>query len=209
MRLACEWQHERTRTHAPGILRIWGLDVTVSTVGSGQAACSWVTAACQEPWAIGCRVNNQRRMPGHPAEWKSSASPLPLGSSVMEPLHDAARQIQLRLFGHFTVTSVLDDESRAGIDRDLDIVELWAGVMSVTLAGRRRGYRAEAFALIRVPGTSDVPGPKCEDLTSEFGFINALTLVLRLRAGGLLGMSPVCSSFVFSNMANTKRIPLR
>lgn len=189
-------------THAPGVLASLGLHVLASIDGSvglrakGRGTQVHAHATEQGSSEFYCRLCQASC---------GSSFPLPWLSSAMEPLRDAAREIQLRLLGRFTVANVLDDESLTGISRDLDMVELWAGVMSVTFAGRRRGYRAVAFDLVRVPGTSDVPGPKSEDLTSEVGFVNALTLVLRLRVGALLGMSPVCSSFVFSNMVNTKR----
>ena len=37
------------------------------------------------------------------------------------------------------------------------------------------------------------------------GFSLALSYVARLREGGLLWLAPVCSSFAFPNISNTKR----
>ena len=83
---------------------------------------------------------------------------------------DAARRCTLVLFNKYTVESVLDVVAQPQ-DRDLDIVELWSGVGSITVAGRQRGHRAEPFDLHRAPGSTDIEGPLCEDLCTETGFL--------------------------------------
>lgn len=96
----------------------------------------------------------------------------------------------------------------APADRDLDVVELWAGVASVAGAATRAQYRASAFDLHRVPGVTNVPGDDCEDITTMTGFKAAVALVLRLREGGLLALGPDCSSFTFPNSSRHKRSSL-
>jgi len=101
-----------------------------------------------------------------------------------------------------TLAAALDS---APADRDLDVVELWAGVGSIAGAATRAQYRAAAFDLHRVPGVTDMPGEGCEDLTTMTGFKAAVSLVLRLREGGLLALGPDCSSFTFPNSSRHKR----
>jgi hypothetical protein len=78
----------------------------------------------------------------------------------------------------------------------LEVVEVWSGVEAVARVASRKGFRVQAFDFVRSPS---------EDITAEAGFHTALTYVLRLRQGGLLGLAPVCSSFIFPNSCNTKR----
>ena len=112
----------------------------------------------------------------------------------------AAKQCQLKLFGN-TVKSILEANDLR--DRDLDVVELWSGVGSIVKAAQT--HAAVPFDINRRPGVTDVEGPGNEDITSPAGFNKALDYVLRLRPSGLLFMAPVCSSFSFCNMHNTKR----
>ena len=95
--------------------------------------------------------------------------------------------------------------SWAPSERDLDVVELWAGVASIARAAERSYFRSAAFDLHRIPGVTDVPGDKCEDITITTGFKRAIMLVLRLREGGLLALGPDCSSFTFPNSSRHKR----
>ncbi len=44
-----------------------------------------------------------------------------------------------------------------------------------------------------------------EDILTKDGFVAAVRYTLRLVAGGLLWMAPVCSSFGFMNASNCKR----
>ena len=81
-------------------------------------------------------------------------------------------------------------------ERDLDVVELWAGKESVANAGRSLNLEVAAFDILRKPE---------EDITSLSGFRLALALVLRVRRFGLLHMAPVCSSFGFMNSSRCQR----
>ena len=108
----------------------------------------------------------------------------------------------ITVFG-YTVASAL--ASFADVPRDLEVVELWAGVASVAGAAVAGGVPAASFDVRRQPGVTDAPGPESEDIITEPGFRNALRLVGRLRNRGLLWMAPVCSSWGFANSANTGR----
>jgi hypothetical protein len=66
------------------------------------------------------------------------------------------------------------------------------------------GLQAAGYDINRIPGTTDVPKSKTsENIISQEGFENAVALVM--RCSGLLWMAPVCSSWIFCNMSNTKR----
>ena len=119
----------------------------------------------------------------------------------MKPIH-----CSLLIFG-LTVSSVLDS---ANEQRDLDVAELWSGVEAIVSAARVAGFTAEPFDKFRVPGVTDTDDPDTtEDILLEAGFRRALSLVLRLRPGGLLWMAPVCSSWIFLNLKNTMRTRVR
>jgi hypothetical protein len=107
----------------------------------------------------------------------------------------AARSCAVVCFG-FTVAAVLDSVQWKRTPRDLDLVEFWAGVGSVAAAGLDRGLKAETF---------EKNSSNQQNFFSLEGFMTAVTMIMRLRPGGLLGMAPTCSSFVFANVANTKR----
>lgn len=95
-----------------------------------------------------------------------------------------------------TVPDVLTSAVWQPARRDLDVVEVWSGCASVVQAARRQGMRAEPFDLVNSPE---------QDILTAEGFAAAVRLAMRIRPGGLLAMAPVCSSFVFANMRNTKR----
>lgn len=108
-----------------------------------------------------------------------------------------------KAFG-WTVDMILEEPRWKQLPRDLHVVELWCGVMAIVLAARAKGLKAEGYDINRIPGTTDVPKSKMsENIISQEGFENAVTLVMRCM--GLLWMAPVCSSWIFANMANTKR----
>ena len=112
------------------------------------------------------------------------------------------RACTLLIFG-LTVASVLDSASE---QRDLDVVELWSGVESIVSAARAAGFTAMPFDKFRNEGVTDTDDPETtEDILLEAGFRRALSLVLRLRSGGLLWMAPVCSSWIFLNLSRTMR----
>ena len=116
---------------------------------------------------------------------------------AMNPIH-----CSLLIFG-LTVSSVLDSACE---QRDLDVVELWSGVAAIVSAAEAAGFTAKPFDKFRILGVTDTNDPNTtEDILLEAGFRRALSLVLRLRPGGLLWMAPVCSSWIFLNLRNTKR----
>ena len=108
----------------------------------------------------------------------------------------------LRIWDEWTVPTAKDDKTT---QRDLDVVELWSGAGHIAGAARESGHVAAEFDIERIPGHTNVVGPTSEDITTKGGFRKALRLVLRLRAGGLLWMAPLCSSFVFPNSGKCKR----
>ena len=108
----------------------------------------------------------------------------------------------LLIFG-LTLSSVLDTTAE---QRDLDVVELWSGVEAIVSAATAAGFAAMPFDKFRIRGVTDTDDPNTtEDILLEAGFRRALSLVLRLRPGGLLWMAPVCSSWIFLNLRCTKR----
>ena len=108
--------------------------------------------------------------------------------------HLAKQLCTAAIFG-LTLASVLN---RAEVDRDLDVLELWSGVGSIVRAGSRQAYSAKGF---------DIINSEYEDITTPAGFEHTVNLVLQLGVGGLLWMSPVCTSFTWMNSRNTKRGP--
>ena len=73
-------------------------------------------------------------------------------------------------------------------------------------AAKAIGLAARAFDKDRIRGVTDTADPNTtEDILLEAGFRRALSLVLQIRQGGLVWMAPVCSSWVFLNLRNTKR----
>ena len=103
------------------------------------------------------------------------------------------------IFG-FIVAAVLD-----GTSED-DVVELWSGVEAIVCAAIAAGLAAQGFDKHRIEGVTDTADPgTTESILLEAGFHKALELVLRVRDGGLAWMAPVCSSWIFLNLVNTKR----
>ncbi len=94
-----------------------------------------------------------------------------------------------------TVTDVLAKPDPA--ERTLHCVEMWAGEGRVAVAAAEQGYSSDTVEIREDPAN--------QDLTTKAGFEYAVGLVLRLAKGGLLMMAPVCSSWVFANVSNTKR----
>jgi hypothetical protein len=121
---------------------------------------------------------------------------------VRGPPQTGASLMVLEVFG----VTIADAAGRVTPDRDLDIVELWSGVASVVRAARLDGLRAEPFDINRVPGRTDSEVPHVtENIIQKAGFMNALNLVLRVRKGGLVWMAPVCASWGWMRLAQTKR----
>ena len=82
-----------------------------------------------------------------------------------------------------------------GSARDIDVLEFWSGVASIHRAAQARG-------LISACADTSSGGL---DLLSPHGFGKVAELVLRLKEGGLLWMAPVCSSFAWLRLSQTKR----
>lgn len=101
----------------------------------------------------------------------------------------------VQLFGRWSVSAIINDPALDG-PRDLDVVELWAGVGAVAAAASARGLEARTFDICHGPD---------EDITTSSGFVKAVRLVLQLKKNGLLAMAPVCSSFVFPPSSVTRR----
>ena len=112
----------------------------------------------------------------------------------MRDREHAVKRFPWMMFG-LTVAAVLSGPL-ASLPRDLEVVELHSGVGAVYRAARKRGFAAEGFDKARVHGVTDDPNSsRSEDILLETGFRNALNLVLRLKTGALLWLSPVCSTF--------------
>ena len=74
----------------------------------------------------------------------------------------------------FTIGDFLGSE----VERDIDVLEFWAGVASITRAAKARGLRAEMI--------EKECGGVGNNLLSLEGFRRAVDLTLRLKPGGLL-----------------------
>lgn len=128
-----------------------------------------------------------------------------LSPAEVKRRRSVADGLKLRVL-NFSVQEILDDEHLEPTCRDLDCVELWSGVASVHGAAVGIGAASVAFDRDRIVGVTDnKASTTTEDITCYNGFKHALGLVMRLRPGGLLWMAPVCSSFLFMNLVNTKR----
>ncbi len=106
------------------------------------------------------------------------------------------------LCAEFTVcgTTVADVVAKAALDppcRVLHCVEMWAAAGRVAAAAKDQGYNSATVEIQADPAN--------QDLTSKAGFEYAVGLILQLAKGGLLMMAPVCSSWTFANVSNTKR----
>jgi hypothetical protein len=112
-----------------------------------------------------------------------------------------------KLLGDGFLGMTLAEALRLGteVSRDLDVVELWSGVGSISGAAAASGYESAPYDLHRVPGVTDVDSEDCEDISSPAGFLKAVMLTLRIREGGLLAMGPDCSSFTFPNSSRHLR----
>ena len=107
-----------------------------------------------------------------------------------------ASHCTLVIFG-LTVAQVLRSPEWINTPRDLNVVELWAGVGHVAKAAQGLGLQAATFEKDNDPQ---------HHFLHQVGFLAALALVMRLAPGGLLAMGPTCSTFVFSNSSNNQRL---
>ncbi|CAL1141078.1 unnamed protein product [Cladocopium goreaui] len=105
----------------------------------------------------------------------------------------------------FTVANILADGKFQSLERDLDVVELFAGVASIHGAAQGAGVASAAYDIIRDPGRSDSQGEDSEDFSCKQGFINAIKLVMRLRPKGLCFLAPRCGPWMWLNVVKTRR----
>ena len=82
------------------------------------------------------------------------------------------------------------------IDRNIDGVEVFAGVQSVVCAARTKGFKLLPF---------DILIAKEHDLTTTAGLKLVLESVFAIKEHGLVWLAPVCSSWVWMSRSNTKR----
>ena len=106
----------------------------------------------------------------------------------------------LILFG-LSVQQVLDNDGWAHSPRNLECVEIFAGVGAVAAAAKELGLRAATYDKYRIPGNTEVT----EDITTWKGFQTAICLVMRLVPAGLLMLTPVCASWGFMNSSRCQR----
>ena len=83
--------------------------------------------------------------------------------------------------------------------RDIDVVELFAGVGSIVLAARSKGLCAQGF------DKDDNGGAVHLDICTPYGLERAARSVSRIKEGGLLCAAPECSSFTFPNSSGHAR----
>ena len=105
----------------------------------------------------------------------------------------------------FTVENILADPQFQTLDRDLDVIEIFAGVASIHRAAEKAGFASAAFDILRVPGQSDCTGEESEDFSCKQGFVNAIKLVMRLKQNGLCFLAPRCGPWMWLNVVKTKR----
>ena len=100
-----------------------------------------------------------------------------------------------------TVEHVLQSDEWAHFPRDLECVELFAGVGAVATAATELGLRSTTYDIKRIPGITETS----EDITAPEGFRTATTLVVRLYIGALLWLALVCASWVFMTSVKCNR----
>ena len=87
----------------------------------------------------------------------------------------------LVVFG-LTLAAVMQTPGWEPAVRDLDALELFAGVGAIMKAAHCSSFSAEAFEIHRIPGISDSrQHPRSEDLTCEAGFRNAVCNLAELQ----------------------------
>ena len=100
-----------------------------------------------------------------------------------------------------TVAAVLNSHEWMHLPRDLDCVEIFAGVGSIAAAAAEKGLHAAAYDKGRIPGVTE----ETEDILTLQGLRGAIALVMRLVSHGLLWLAPDCSSWGFLNCARCQR----
>jgi len=118
---------------------------------------------------------------------------------VLPPAAQALCQT-LMVFG-MTVEDVLQSAEWAHTPRNLECVEIFAGVGPVAAAASELNLRAATYDKYRIRGSTETT----EDVTTQQGFRTAVGLVMRLVPAALLWLAPVCSSWGFMNSSRCKR----
>ena len=104
----------------------------------------------------------------------------------------------------YTLASTL--QTWGHVQRTCDVLEIWAGVGSIALAGRKLSMSTKEIELFRLPGVTDDPlSDKTEDLRCAEGVANTLAALMSVKEHGLVMMAPVCSSMVFMNSSRCCR----
>ena len=148
-----------------------------------------------------------------PFEACASSRPVPLSPSVLRPVSCVHRATTLppiavtvglcatlTIFG-MSVEDVLRNTEWSNSPRNLECVEIFAGVGSVAAAASDLNLRAATYDRNRIPGSTEAT----EDITTQQGFRTAVSLVMRLVPAGLLWLAPVCSSWGYMNASRCKR----
>ena len=105
----------------------------------------------------------------------------------------------------WTAASILQDKDFAAIPRDLDVAELFSGVGSTSHAALHLGHTSVSRDKFRELGKTNTRLRTSEDILTAPGFRNAAILVMRLCEKGLAWFAPVCASWVFLCVSQTKR----
>ena len=87
----------------------------------------------------------------------------------------------------------------AGLVRDLDFLEVFAGMGNMTKAFIAMGMMAEQFEKVHGQG---------QDLTTVDGLCAVIILVLRVKEGGLVWLAPPCNMFSWMSSSVHKRTKL-
>lgn len=82
------------------------------------------------------------------------------------------------------------------LSRDLDLVEVFAGKAAITRAFARAGLASRAF---------DLENSDKENILHMDGLMRALSLVLRLKVGGLLWAAPPCQMWTWMSSSVHRR----
>ena len=141
----------------------------------------------------------------------ASSQLVPLSPFVLCPVSIACRAMSvsplamglcatLTVFG-MSVEYVLRSTEWSNSPRNLECVEIFAGVGSVAAAALELKLRAATYDRNRIPGSTEAT----DDLTTEQGLRTAITLVMRLVPAGLLWLAPVCTSWGFMSSSRCKR----
>ena len=109
--------------------------------------------------------------------------------------------IALRACGYTVHGHTIGEFLDVAVERDVSVLEFWAGVGSVAGSAAERSLVTYAIEKDAAPHDAKF------DLLSAIGFLNAVALVLRLKIGGLLWLAPFCSSFCWLSLSQTKRSP--